>query len=68
MLSPKKNLMQRKSSCLVCNNYISTERAHVRSISLSFAQEYNPNLSKLVRTTLLDSFIRKNELASEAAG
>lgn len=37
-------------------------------VTISFAQEYNPNLSKLVRTTLLDSFIRKNELAPEAAG
>ena len=36
-------------------------------VTISFAQEYNPNLSKLVRTTLLDSFIRKNELAPEAS-
>lgn len=37
-------------------------------VTISFAQEYNPSLSKLVRTTLLDSFIRKNELAPDAAG
>ena len=37
-------------------------------VTISFAQEYNPNLSKLVRTTLLDFFIRKNELAPEATG
>ena len=36
-------------------------------VTISFAQEYNPNLSKLVRTTLLDSFNRKNELAPEAS-
>ena len=35
-------------------------------VTISFAQECNPNLSQLVRTTLLDSFIRKNELAPEA--
>ena len=35
-------------------------------VTISFAQEYNPNLSKLVRTTLLDAFIRQNGLTPEA--
>lgn len=34
-------------------------------ITISFAQEYNPTLSALVRNTLLGSFIRKNGLAPE---
>ncbi len=35
-------------------------------VTISFAQEYNPTLAALVRNTLLDSFIRKNGLISDA--
>ncbi len=31
-------------------------------VSIGFAPEYNPNLSALVRNTLLDAYIRKNGL------
>ena len=34
-------------------------------VTLSFSQEYNPAVSKLVRNTLLDAFIRKNEICNE---
>lgn len=34
-------------------------------ITLSFSEEYNPNLSALVRSTLLDAYIRKNGLSLE---
>ena len=34
-------------------------------VTLSFSEEYNPNLSALVRSTLLDAYIRKNGLCSE---
>ena len=33
-------------------------------ITLSFAPNYNPEISKLVRTTLLDAYIRKHEIGS----
>lgn len=35
-------------------------------VTISFAQENNPTLAALVRNTLLDSFIRKNGLISDA--
>lgn len=35
-------------------------------VTISFAQECNPILASLVRNTLLDAFIRKNGLISEA--
>ncbi len=35
-------------------------------VSIGFAQEYNPNLSALVRNTLLDAYIRKNGLVNES--
>lgn len=34
-------------------------------VTLSFAKEYNPALSTLVRNTLLDAYIRKNGLCAE---
>ena len=34
-------------------------------VTLSFSEEYNPNLSALVRSTLLDAYIRKNGLGPE---
>ena len=34
-------------------------------VTLSFSEEYNPNLSALVRSTLLDAYIRKNGLCLE---
>ena len=34
-------------------------------VTLSFSEEYNPNLSALVRSTLLDAYIRKNGLCPE---
>lgn len=34
-------------------------------VTISFAQEYNPSLSSLVRNTLLDAYIRKNGLSAE---
>ena len=34
-------------------------------ITLSFSEEYNPNLAALVRSTLLDAYIRKNGLSLE---
>ena len=34
-------------------------------VTLSFSEEYNPNLSALVRSTLLDDYIRKNGLCPE---
>lgn len=36
-----------------------------RKVTLSFSEEYNPNLSQLVRNALLDSFIRQNGLYEE---
>ena len=36
-----------------------------RKITLSFSEEYNPELSQLIRNTLLDSFIRQNGLYEE---
>ena len=38
-----------------------------RKVTLSFSEEYNPNLSQLVRNALLDSFIRQNGLYEEGA-
>lgn len=35
-------------------------------VTISFAQEFNPALSALVRNTLLDAYIRKNGLCAEA--
>lgn len=35
-------------------------------VTISFSQEINPNLSALVRNTLLDAYIRKNGLCAEA--
>ena len=37
--------MQRRSNCLVCNSYISTERAQVRSISLTHTPAHKPRKS-----------------------
>ena len=34
-------------------------------VTLSFSEEYNPNLSQLVRNALLDSFIHQNGLHEE---
>ncbi len=34
-------------------------------ITLKFSKDYNPTLSTLVRTTLLDAFIRENNLCPE---
>jgi len=34
-------------------------------VTLSFSEEYNPNLSALVRSALLDAYIRKNGLCLE---
>ena len=34
-------------------------------VTISFAQEENPTLSALVRNTLLDAYIRKNDLSGE---
>ncbi len=34
-------------------------------VTISFAQEYNPTLAALVRTTLLDAYIKKNALCTE---
>ena len=36
-----------------------------RKVTLRFSEEYNPNLSQLVRNALLDSFIRQNGLYEE---
>ena len=36
-----------------------------RKVTLSFSEEYNTNLSQLVRNALLDSFIRQNGLYEE---
>ena len=36
-----------------------------RKVTLSFSEEYNPELSQLIRNTLLDSFIRQNGLYEE---
>ena len=36
-----------------------------RKVTLGFSEEYNPNLSQLVRNALLDSFIRQNGLYEE---
>ena len=36
-----------------------------REVTLSFAQEANPILSDLVRSILLDAYIRKNWLCGE---
>ena len=36
-----------------------------RKVTLNFSEEYNPNLSQLVRNALLDSFIRQNGLYEE---
>ena len=34
-------------------------------VTVSFTQEENPTLSALVRNTLLDAYIRKNDLSGE---
>lgn len=34
-------------------------------VTVSFMQEENPTLSALVRNTLLDAYIRKNDLSGE---
>ena len=34
-------------------------------VTISFTQEENPTLSALVRNTLLDAYIRKNDLSGE---
>ena len=34
-------------------------------VTISFTQEENPTLSALVRSTLLDAYIRKNDLSGE---
>lgn len=33
-------------------------------VTLSFAPNYNPEISHLVRTALLDAYIRKHEIGS----
>lgn len=33
-------------------------------VTVSFTRECNPNLSSLVRNTLLDAYIKKNEMLS----
>ncbi len=49
-----------KVSCKQINLIINGHK-----VSIGFAQEYNPNLSALVRNTLLDAYIRKNGLCAE---
>lgn len=36
-----------------------------RKVTLSFSDEFNPELSPLIRNTLLDSLIRQNGLYEE---
>ena len=64
-MANKKNLAEKENRSQIADRRSIDLTIDGHKITLKFAPNYNPELSPLVRGTLLDAFIRSNSVCPE---